>query len=183
MVKSDKQRNAMNSCESLNGGTNLKIQVFVYGTLKKGCFNHNRFCRNAVNIEKGVIWGRLYHLPAGYPAIEIPKTSIMANGSTNPIIDTVIQNRIPADKMTFNRPLGDWDLVQGEIISFSDPLRDLSPIDRLEGFSPSGGSLYRRSLITSRLKTQLIPVWVYWFPECRGGTRVNSGKWIPTYTA
>jgi hypothetical protein len=32
-----------------------------------------------------------------------------------------------------NRPEGDWDLIHGELLNFTNPVRDLPPIDRLEG--------------------------------------------------
>lgn len=43
--------------------------VFVYGTLKKGQRNHDRFCGDALTIEPAVTTGRLYHLPYGFPAM------------------------------------------------------------------------------------------------------------------
>lgn len=43
--------------------------IFVYGTLKRGMSNHNRFCGDALTIEPAVTTGRLYHLPYGFPAM------------------------------------------------------------------------------------------------------------------
>jgi hypothetical protein len=34
-----------------------------------------------------------------------------------------------------------WDLIQGELVTFTDPHRDLTSIDRLEGFRPGGHSM------------------------------------------
>jgi len=48
------------------------LRLFVYGTLKRGYWNHQRFCAQARSIEQAVVWGRLYHLHAGFPAIEVP---------------------------------------------------------------------------------------------------------------
>ena len=45
-------------------------KIFVYGSLLKDFWNHDRVLKNRVrSIEKGTIKGELYHLPAGYPAI------------------------------------------------------------------------------------------------------------------
>lgn len=38
------------------------LRLFVYGTLKRGYWNHQRFCAQARSIEPAVVWGRLYHL-------------------------------------------------------------------------------------------------------------------------
>jgi gamma-glutamylcyclotransferase (GGCT)/AIG2-like uncharacterized protein YtfP len=40
------------------------LRLFVYGTLKRGYWNHQRFCAQARSIEPAVVWGRLYHLHA-----------------------------------------------------------------------------------------------------------------------
>lgn len=42
----------------------------------------------------------------------------------------------------FSRPTGDWDLIHGELVTFTDPQRDLPPIDRLKGFRSGGHSMY-----------------------------------------
>ena len=45
-------------------------KIFVYGSLLKDFWNHDRVLKHRVrSIEKGTIKGELYHLPAGYPAI------------------------------------------------------------------------------------------------------------------
>ena len=43
--------------------------ILVYGTLLRGEANHARFCADAVTIEPASTRGRLYHLPAGFPAM------------------------------------------------------------------------------------------------------------------
>ena len=54
------------------------VTLFVYGTLMRGYWNHDRYCRNAVDIRPATTWGRLYALPVGYPALEIPDEKINA---------------------------------------------------------------------------------------------------------
>lgn len=45
------------------------VKVFVYGTLKPGEANYAYYCRHAVQIQAAMVWGQLYHLPFGYPAL------------------------------------------------------------------------------------------------------------------
>ncbi|MEO1209571.1 MAG: gamma-glutamylcyclotransferase [Cyanobacteria bacterium J06638_20] len=46
------------------------IRVFVYGTLKPGEINYQRFCEGKVHRAIAAIaQGNLYALPAGYPAV------------------------------------------------------------------------------------------------------------------
>jgi hypothetical protein len=69
----------MNIGEPLSLNTNPEdtpetiIRLFVYGTLKRGYWNHQRFCAQASSIEPAVLWGRLYHLHAGFPGLEVPE--------------------------------------------------------------------------------------------------------------
>lgn len=142
--------------------TQLPMTLFVYGTLKRGYWNHDRYCRNAIDIRPATTCGRMYQLPAGYPALEIPESHILAHGTDDPIADAQTQARLAATPLTFTRPTGDWDLIHGEIITFLDPARDLPPIDRLEGFCGSGGlCLYHRVLITACAGGVNFPSWIY----------------------
>lgn len=51
-----------------NNRNNHPIRAgIVIGTLKRGYWNHQRFCAQARSIEPAVVWGRLYHLHAGFP--------------------------------------------------------------------------------------------------------------------
>lgn len=44
--------------------------IFVYGTLMSGFINHGIYLAKNINsIQKAKIKGRLFHLPAGYPAV------------------------------------------------------------------------------------------------------------------
>lgn len=152
------------------------LRLFVYGTLKRGCWNHDRFCANAVGIESAVVWGRLYHLPAGFPALEAPEELILATGTVDPLADARRQREI--DALSFDRPTGDWDLVHGELVTFSDPLRDLPPIDRLEGFRPGEQSMYQRVMVTALCGGNAIPAWIYWMHRPQYAARVAGGEWL-----
>lgn len=127
-----------------------RLAIFAYGTLKSGQRNHDYFCGDAVDIRPATTFGRLHVLPTGYPALVVPEPHVLAHGTADPFSDAATQVRIAgdlADMTALSRPDGDWDLVHGEVITFTDPLCSLPPIDRLEGFHPGGPSLYWRVLL------------------------------------
>ena len=74
------------------------------------------------------------------------------------------------------RPTGDWDLIHGELVTFTDPQRNLPPIDRLEGFRPGGHSMYQRVMVAVLCGRTLIPAWTYWMPCPPYAERVASGE-------
>lgn len=46
------------------------IRVFVYGTLKPGEYNYQRYCQQqVVQTETAIALGQLFQLPMGYPAM------------------------------------------------------------------------------------------------------------------
>ncbi|MCZ7590968.1 MAG: gamma-glutamylcyclotransferase [Kiritimatiellae bacterium] len=151
------------------------LRLFVYGTLKLGYWNQQRFCAQARSIEPAVVWGRLYHLHAGFPALEVPEGLILARGSADPLADARRQQEIGTPR--FGRPTGDWDLIHGELVTFNDPLRDLPPIDRLEAFVPNGRCVYKRVLVAVESNDLIRPVWLYHYIPGHNADRITSGKW------
>lgn len=155
------------------------ISCFVYGTLKRGYPNHNRFCRTAIDIQPATVWGRLYDLGA-YPALEVPEESILAHGTGDPLADAATQARyavhMPASALN-TPPPGDWDLIHGELITFPDPAQNLPPLDYLEGFRPGGTSLYHRVLVLARCAFRTFPVWVYAMHGPLRGQLLAEGRW------
>jgi gamma-glutamylcyclotransferase (GGCT)/AIG2-like uncharacterized protein YtfP len=122
------------------------IRLFVYGTLKRGYHNH-RLVPQAAAIQPAWTWGRLWHLRAGYPALEVPDRLILAHGSDQPRRDARLQVTTPP--FPVGKPKGDWDWVSGELVTLADPAVNLPPIDRLEGFRANGSrSFYDRVLVT-----------------------------------
>ncbi|MBP0015594.1 MAG: gamma-glutamylcyclotransferase [Roseofilum sp. SBFL] len=48
------------------------FKVFVYGTLKPGEVNYQRYCEGRiVKEEEAIAWGRLFLLPMGYPGLTV----------------------------------------------------------------------------------------------------------------
>lgn len=158
-----------------------RLAIFVYGTLKSGQRNHDYFCGDAVDIRPATTHGRLYALPAGYPALVVPESHSLAHGTADPLADTATQARLAVTSSWDQRmvcPEGDWDQVHGELIELADPLRSLPPIDRLEGFHPGRSvSLYYRILLSVYVAGAPRTAWTYIMPGCAGGHRLREGVW------
>jgi gamma-glutamylcyclotransferase (GGCT)/AIG2-like uncharacterized protein YtfP len=155
------------------------LRLFVYGTLKKGFWNFDRFCTRAISIEPATTWGKLYQLPAGFPALEVPESCILAAGTADPLADTRTQNTIELPENAMTRPEGDWDLVHGELMTFANPGFDLPPIDRLEAFDPNGRCVYTRVLVAVETNDLIRPVWLYNYKLGHNMERIASGRWYP----
>ena len=97
---------------------------------------------------------------------------ILARGSANPLTDARRQQEIGTPR--FGRPTGDWDLIHGELVTFTDPQRDLPPIDRLEGFRPGGHSMYQRVMVASLQGATPCAVWTYTMYAPQNGERITN---------
>ena len=143
------------------------LRLFVYGTLKRGCWNHDRFCRGVLSVEEAVVRGRLYEMPSGIPVLQVPEEDILARGTADPLADVATQACFAGDLASILEPVpesataGDCGPVYGEHLTFDDPETRLPAIDRLEGFHPGGSCLYRRVLVPVRIPGQISPAWVY----------------------
>jgi len=66
--------------------------LFAYGTLMRGQANHARFCADALTIEPAVTTGRIYHLPAGFPAmIKADDGQVFGEAMTFPDLAAVLR--------------------------------------------------------------------------------------------
>lgn len=53
------------------------LQVFVYGTLKPGESNYQRFCsRKVLEAKRAIALGQLFDLPLGYPAMTLGESPV-----------------------------------------------------------------------------------------------------------
>ena len=159
------------------------LRLFVYGTLKRGSWNHHAFCRGFVEIREASVRGRLYQGPE-YPILEVPEEDILAQGTTHPLADAATQARLshqvqPEHRQFSEGATGDaWGAVYGELLTFDDPQTRLPPIDRLEGFRPAGRSLYRRALVPAAVDGARRLAWVYTVENLGiGRRRIESGCW------
>ncbi|MDE2928521.1 MAG: gamma-glutamylcyclotransferase [Acidobacteriota bacterium] len=159
------------------------LKLFVYGTLKRGCRNHNQFCRGALEIGEAQVRGRLYDGP-GFPVLEVPGEDVLACGTADPLADVATQTRLADGAGKYPRPVpggaktGDWGTVYGELLTFDDPESRLPAIDRLEGFRPDGRSLYRRVLVVTSASGCRELAWVYTLESTDiKHRRILSGRW------
>lgn len=159
------------------------LRLFVYGTLKRGYWNHDPFCAGALEIRDARIRGRLYEGP-GFPVLEVPDEDILARGTAEPLADVATQARLSSRMGSSPGPIpecataGPWGAVYGELLTFDNPESRLPAIDRLEGFRPGGSSLYRRVLVRATVNGAREPAWVYTV-ETTGikRRRIVSGCW------
>jgi gamma-glutamylcyclotransferase (GGCT)/AIG2-like uncharacterized protein YtfP len=137
------------------------FRLFVYGTLKRGYWNHEAFCSEAISIQEATVRGRLYELPSGIPVLRVPDSDILAVGTLDPLADVATQERTPADPIVDAvRDETDWHMIRGEIITLGDPQMSLPPIDQLEGFRGMH-STYRRVLVPAATGGSVLSVWCY----------------------
>jgi len=136
--------------------------LFVYGTLKRGYWNHDRFCRDAFNIQEAVVRGRLYELPSGIPVLQIPDDDVLAVGTRDIFADVSVQKRLTSTLFSQGlKPPMDGEVVYGELLTFDDPARRIPMIDQLEGFRPGQPSMYRRVLTPVFTEDGVAAAWVY----------------------
>jgi gamma-glutamylcyclotransferase (GGCT)/AIG2-like uncharacterized protein YtfP len=160
-------KHAMNPDEPLKEKTQGIMRLFVYGTLKRGFWNHDRFCRGVLDIREAVVRGRLYEMHSGIPVLQVPDGDVLAHGTPDVSADVATQARLSEQLASYPEPAqqsataGDWGPVSGELLTFDDPETRLPAIDRLEGFYPGGSSLYRRALVPIRSHRAVCPVWLY----------------------
>ncbi|MCP9443515.1 MAG: gamma-glutamylcyclotransferase [Nitrospira sp.] len=164
------------------------LRLFVYGTLNRGFWNHDRFCRGVLAVENALVRGRLFETPSGIPVLQVPEEDILAVGTTNPLADVATQARVAAcmsnpeptpDRLPKNATGAPWGPVYGELLTFDDPESRIPAIDRLEGFHPGGQSLYKRVLVPLRTKETVLSAWLYmvgdrWTGGCK---ELTAGIW------
>ncbi len=157
----------MNPNEPSKANTSAILKLFVYGTLKRGYWNHDRFCRGVLDVQEAMVRGRLYEIPSGIPVLQVPEVDILAHGTADPLADVATRARL-SDRVALsleatpkNATPGDWGPVFGELLTFDDPESRLPAIDRLEGFHPGGLSLYKRVLVPVCISGQISLAWVY----------------------
>lgn len=154
------------------------LGLFVYGTLKRGYWNHDRFCRDALQIEEAEVRGRLYELPSGIAVLQVPDGDVIAIGTTSSLADMAMQWRLTAERLVDAiADAGDWQMIRGEMMRFANPELSLPPIDRLEGFRPEMPSLYRRVLVPILVDSgESVPAWCYVAGEHIDRHALSSGR-------
>jgi gamma-glutamylcyclotransferase (GGCT)/AIG2-like uncharacterized protein YtfP len=155
-----------------------RLHLFVYGTLKRGQRNHERFCQGLISAQDATVRGRIYDLPSGFPALVVPEGDVRAVGTVDYLADVDTQDRA---KISPQESSPGWDTVIGELFTFDDPTRRLPLLDALEGFHPGEESFYRRILVPTTLTgtiLSVVPAWTYVHESARG-LHLPSGRWPP----
>ena len=150
------------------------LRLAVYGTLRRGHVNHERFCSGYLDAQPVEIPGNLRWLSPTIPILEVPESLILAVGTEDPAADVATQacwaQRIERDGYLcgvedFLATRGHVGAVAGEVFVFDDPEVRIPGIDLLEGFRPGGSSLYRRVLMAVRMESGgVLPTWIYAAP-------------------
>jgi gamma-glutamylcyclotransferase (GGCT)/AIG2-like uncharacterized protein YtfP len=178
---------AMNPTEPLKPNTSGMLRLFVYGTLKRGFWNHDRFCRGVLAVEDALVRGRLFETSSGIPVLQVPEEDILAVGTTNPLADVATQAHVTArvsnpeptpDRLPKEGTGAPWGPVYGDLLAFDDPETRLPAIDRLEGFHPGAPCLYRRVLVPVRINGTVLPAWLYVGEDPSSGSLKPLGKSI-----
>lgn len=149
------------------------LDIFVYGTLKRGQRNHERFCREALAVREATVRGRLYDLPFGFPALVVPEESVLATGTTDYLADVRKQR---GEKPAPQGPLA-GPAVHGELLTFDYPAQRLPTLDALEGYTPDETGLYERILVpVETTGGTLLLAWTY-RTKNPAGVYLPSGRW------
>lgn len=153
-----------------------RLALFVYGTLKRGHSNHDRFCRGVLDVREATARGRLYDLPFGFPALVVPGEDVRAVGTADYPADARASGPSPDAGVPKAHP--GWDVVHGELLTFDDPEERLPSIDGLEGYRPGEPSLYRRVLIAAAPSgaKQVVFAWAYAVGSA-SGAYLPGGRW------
>lgn len=153
------------------------VRLFLYGTLRPEGSHHHLLAPWVVDAAPARIWGRLYHVPAGYPSIEIPEENILAIGTARGDDDAVADAQVTVP----DGPVAesDWGWVYGDVVTLSAPAASLPPLDDYEGFRPGRPSLYRRVLAPVVVAEERLLAWAYVRKSQRGDRRIRDGVWTP----
>ena len=107
------------------------LRLFFYGTLKRGFWNHDRFCRGVLAVEDAVVCGRLFETPSGIHVLLVPEEDILDVGTTHPLADVATQARFAVETpgpwlkhpvlLQKNATGAPWGPVYRELLTFDDP--------------------------------------------------------------
>lgn len=158
----------------------LRARLFAYGTLKRGSWNHDAYCRGYTNVVAARVQGDLYELPIGFPAAVVPRNSILAWGTFYPAADAFAEARAGMGRPpSLSTSQTGW--IHGDLMTFEDAGSRIPKIDALEGYRQDNVSGYRRVLVWAYPERgKPVPAWIYAWPEHpRRGRHIPEGLWVP----
>ncbi|OGV54632.1 MAG: hypothetical protein A2017_20435 [Lentisphaerae bacterium GWF2_44_16] len=150
------------------------ITILCYGTLMRKQSNH-RFCKRAVKIESAIVCGKLYQLPPGFPALQVPDKAVLWTGSKDVFADAQEQYNQNSEKDFEFKIHEGWSVVHGELVTFADPESSVPPIDKLEGRP----FFYDRVLVPAKREDgSIIAAWAYTMDKIPfGASPLPNGIW------
>ncbi len=142
-------------------------ELFVYGTLRHDRPEHARYCRGVTGWRPARMRGKLFRLVEGYLLLVVPPAALLHRATREPAADEAWRRAITADGLArtaaaMERTGASW--VEGELLAFSDATLAWPPLDRWEGTSLEGDSVYARVVVpvhTGDAAGSLIAAWVY----------------------
>jgi gamma-glutamylcyclotransferase (GGCT)/AIG2-like uncharacterized protein YtfP len=154
--------------------------LFVYGTLKKGFPNHERFFPRCVGLEAASMAGNLFASTPFFPVMEIPPENVLMVGSLDVLADlrAASLSRPGARKPKGPRERARYGRVLGEVIAVEEPVSVIKSLDILEGFEPGGRSLYKRVLTLAETESGTVVAWAYVNENARKEELIESGVWL-----
>lgn len=119
------------------------LRVFVYGTLKPGECNYDRYCApHVVEVQEAMVYGQLFDLPLGYPAMTLGTFPVY--GFVLSFVDRMVLNELDwLEDYDANRPAEQNEYIRVKVETFSLDHQSLGPVwvylMQLERAKRSGG--------------------------------------------
>ncbi len=156
----------------------LETRLFAYGTLKQGSPMHDQLCRGVCAVIPARLWGRLYELPSGCPALLVPPAAQFGEATMAPEEDHVrlgeaLHKEVP------DYPRDQWRPITGQLITLADYRTAWPTLDAWEDASPDRPLLFRRVIVrVERDNGVPISAWTYIVPRLPDGSReLATGVW------
>lgn len=144
------------------------LRLFVYGTLKSGERNHERFCQGAITIQDAWTYGKVHHPSMGLLMVEVEMAFIVSIGTGMYLNDLVAQEkevqRYQQGTRTSDRAEKyekRQQRISGELLVLPSATTLLPALDRFEGFYPGKPSFYRRLLVPVWTEAGPSVAWMY----------------------
>ncbi|GAB7080428.1 gamma-glutamylcyclotransferase [Megalodesulfovibrio paquesii] len=142
------------------------LRLFVYGTLKRGCYGFEQYCQGCCSLQPAAVRGRVVDRPEGYPTLFIPPEDVLAIGSEDILRDLALPWRYePVQAASFPALEPPWRFVLGEVLEFKDPESRLRVFDEFEDFLPDDKSCYCRVLAPVITGKTVSAAWLYASPH------------------
>jgi gamma-glutamylcyclotransferase (GGCT)/AIG2-like uncharacterized protein YtfP len=125
------------------------LKVFVYGTLKPGEINYQRYCEGkVVEAKRAIAFGQLFDLPLGYPAMTLGESPVqgyvltLADPATLILLDELEDydpHRLPQENEYNRQPVETYNLHRKALGLAWAYLMTFEQVQRLGGVPiPSG---------------------------------------------